>query len=191
MVERTGGVVIVRTGLPSADFNLVFAFDRPRSLEDVAQTIDRIFARTGTPWELITTPESSEEMKPLIRDLELVRSEVMPGMVLDPLPDQCPATPKNLEIRHVIKPEEIHTFLRTGDAGFGALLGSLDGLKEGLVAAARNTSFRGGNYLGYLDGKPVTTSLYNARHRGRIFREHTSRVSTTRLWRGYDVAGGC
>ncbi|MGI0081372.1 MAG: hypothetical protein ACRECH_17340, partial [Nitrososphaerales archaeon] len=133
MVERTGGVVIVRTGLPSADFNLVFAFDRPRSLEDVAQTIDRIFVRTGTPWELITTPESSEEMKPLIRDMELVRSEVMPGMVLDPLPDQCPATPKNLEIRHVIKPEEIHTFLRTGDAGFGAPLGSLDGLKEGLV----------------------------------------------------------
>ena len=159
LIEHKGGLTIVRTRLPSADFNIVFAFDRPKSLEDLSEEINRVFVSTGTPWELVTMPESSEDLRPIIHDMELVRFEVAPGMVLDPLPDSCPVLPNDLKIRRAVDLEEIHIFLRTGDAGFGAPPGSVDGFREGLVAATRNDSFRGGNYLGYLDGKPVATSL--------------------------------
>jgi N-acetylglutamate synthase len=159
LASRTGGVVIARTGLPPPDFNPVFAFSRPKSINEIVEGIERMFVRSGTPWALVTTLESTEYLKPVIRDLNLGRFEVSPGMVWDPVPESCPDPPKDLEIRQVVKPDEIHTFLSTGEAGFGTPPGSLNALREVLLAQTRNPNSTGGNYLGYTHVGPVATSL--------------------------------
>lgn len=156
-LEHCDGITIGKSGLASSSFNIVFALDLPKSLSGVSEAIRRLFMTSGIPWELITTPNISDAIEPLIQEFSLIKADVEPGMVLDSLPNIIPASPPELEIKQVSQGEELRTFFRVGMLGFGDPSGSLlEPLAKGLSESA---SFRGGAYLGYANGVPVSTSL--------------------------------
>ena len=158
--ERLHGVTIVKTGIKSPDFNNVFSLGRPDSLEGVSDKIDSLLVRSKVPWQLVTTAESSEFVRPLIAERKLVQTEVAPGMFLGSIPDSCPPIPAGLEIREVMSLKEMRMFLRTSSASFGEAASGLDAFKTVLkFARAGVPSFHGALYLGFVGGKPVATSL--------------------------------
>jgi len=157
VVEKMGGVTVVRTGIPG--FNMAFALAGPFSPREASRTIKRLYSKDEFPWSLVTTASASGAMEPLIRKHGLVQSLVEPGMVQSPIPGRCPPPPRKLDIRQVEDQDELLTFSRTGAASFGIHAANLDALAKGLAKGVGDGSFRGGCYLGYYDGKPVATSL--------------------------------
>jgi len=110
----------VRTGMPGSFFNVVFGLDHLASVAQVREGIERLFLRANTEFQIATLPETLDELEPMIQELNLTEKEVVPRMVLDPIPDARPEPPKELQIRHVGSPEEVADFLRTAAVGFGA-----------------------------------------------------------------------
>ena len=157
-VERIGGLTAVRTGLPGSFFNVVLGLDHLKSIAQVRGGIERIFLRTNTEFQIVTLPETFDELNPLIQELSLTEKEAVPGMVLNPIPDACPNPPKELQIRHVSSSEEVTDFLRTAAVGFGAPLNFFDVLKPGLLAGGTRSWSREATYVGYVAGKPAATS---------------------------------
>jgi GNAT superfamily N-acetyltransferase len=157
-VECIGGLKAVRTGLPGSFFNLVFALDHPKSVAQVREGIERLFLRTNTEFQIVTLPKTLDELEPLIQELNLTEKEVMPGMVLDPIPDACPDPPKELQIRHLSSPEEVTDFLRTTAVAFGAPPNFFNVLKPGLLAGGAGSWSRDATYVGYFGDKPAATS---------------------------------
>ena len=157
VIEKIGGVTVVRTGIPG--FNMAFALAGPFSPREASRAIKRLYSKDKFPWSLVTTASTSGAMEPLIRKHGLAQSLVEPGMGLSPVPGRCPPPPRKLNIRQVEDRDELLTFSRTGAASFGMHATNLDALAIGLAKGIRDGSFRGGCYLGYYDGKPVATSL--------------------------------
>jgi N-acetylglutamate synthase len=156
--ESRNGVTVVRTGLPLPDFNTLFAFDPPNSLDFVDEMIERFFGKENVPWEIVTTSENSARLGQLAVQKNLFKTEQSPAMILDLLPEWTPIPPKVLSIREVKSADDVFTFLKTSDAGFGAPPGTLSALKAG-ITTNEAVSNRGVAYLGYVRGKPVATSL--------------------------------
>ena len=159
LAERRGGVTIIRTGMPTSEFNIVFALERPESLEGLVEKITQILVNEQVPWRLATTIESSEYMKPIIDGLRLVHSGNLPGMILEPIQDLPRVPPKDLEIKEISEKDEISTFLNTGASGFGEPPGSMDLFMRPIYNLSRTKLYKGRCYLGYSNGKPVATSL--------------------------------
>jgi N-acetylglutamate synthase len=157
-VECVGGLTAVRTGLPGAFFNVVFGLNHPKSIAQVREGIERIFLQTNTEFQIVTLPETLDELEPLIQELNLTEKEIIPGMALDPIPDAYPDPPKELQIRHVSSSEETTDFLRTAAVGFGIPPNFFDVLKPGLLAGGAGSWSRDATYVGYVAGKPVATS---------------------------------
>jgi ribosomal protein S18 acetylase RimI-like enzyme len=169
-VERSGDCLIVKSALADPDFNVVFGFSRPRSLDKVEDSVRRLFLDENLPWELVTVPETSEFYAPLVKDLGLIHFRTTPGMILDPLPNSVPPQPRSLQIKEVVEFEEIRTFYRTGSLGFGAPPDSLDVLIEATAERAHRQHSEGGLYLGFVDGQPAATSLrFTTRKIGGIY----------------------
>ena len=158
-VERIGGLTAVRTGMPGSFFNVVLGLNHPKSIAQVRKGIERIFMRTNTEFQIVTLPETLGNLEPVIQELNLTEKEVVPGMVLDPIPDACPNPPKELQIRHVSSSEEVTDFLRTAAVGFGAPPDYFDSWKPGLLAGGAGAWSRDTTYVGYVGGKPAATSL--------------------------------
>jgi ribosomal protein S18 acetylase RimI-like enzyme len=158
VVECIGGLTAVRMGMPGSGFNLVCGLDHPKSIAQVREGIERLFLRTNTGFQIVTLPETLDELEPLIQELNLTEKEVIPGMVLDPIPDACPDPPKELQIRQVRGSDEATDFLRTAAVGFGAPPTYFDALKPAFLAGGADPSSRNATYLGYVGDKPVATS---------------------------------
>lgn len=170
VAERLGGLTAVRTGMPGPSFNVIFGLSRPTSLKELREGIDRLFIRTRTQFQMVTTHETMDSLKPIIDENSLMDRTDIPGMILDQLPDSTPDCPKGLEIRLVSELQEVSQYLRTGAAGFGIRDDYFDVWAAGVVAGAADQSSPQANYLGYFKGKPVATSLlYTARHLAGIY----------------------
>jgi GNAT superfamily N-acetyltransferase len=159
VVERVGGLTVVRSGMAGSGFNLVFGLDHPESIEQVREGIERLFLRTKTEFVIVTLPETFEELEPLVRELNLTEREVFPGMVLDPVPDGCPDPPKELQVRRVSSPEEVADLLSTAALGFGVPPKYYDVWTQAILVEVADPRSRTAYYVGYVDDKPVTTSI--------------------------------
>jgi N-acetylglutamate synthase len=157
--EQIGGLTAVRSGMPGSSFNVLFALNRPTSSAQLTGGIKRLFLRTNTEFQIVTLPETFDELEPIIQEVNLTEREVFPGMVLNPIPRYAPSKNDELEIRRVSASEEVADFLRTGAAGFGTPPNYFDIWKAGILAGASVPWSRGANYLGYVGGKPVATSI--------------------------------
>jgi hypothetical protein len=157
-VEHFDEMTLVKTGILSSSFNMVFALSRPNSNQNISGAVRSAFIHSRIPWELITTSETSESVQPLIQEFGLVRVNVEPGMILEPLPKVIPQPPKELDIRQVNSFDEMQTLLHVGIKAFGDSTGTL--LSPLARALAEGSgSFRGGCYLGYVASEPVATSI--------------------------------
>jgi ribosomal protein S18 acetylase RimI-like enzyme len=158
-VERIGGLTAVRSGMPGSSFNVVFGLNRPKSIAQVRDGIKRLFLRTNTEFQIVTLPETLDELGPILREMNLTEREVFPGMVLDPIPDATPSPREGFEIRQVRGSDEVADLLRTGASGFATPPNYFDVWKAGILAGASVPWSRGANYLGYVGGKPAATSI--------------------------------
>jgi N-acetylglutamate synthase len=157
--ERIGGLTAVRSGMPGSSFNVVFGLNHPESSAQVRDGIKRLFLRTATEFQIVTLPETLDEMEPIIQEMNLTEREVFPGMVLDPISDVGPGRSDELEIRQVSGSDEVGDFLRTGASGFGTPPSYFDVWRAGILAGGSVPWSRGANYLGYVGGRPVATSI--------------------------------
>jgi len=158
-VERIGGLTAVRTGMPGPSFNLVFGLDHPESMAQVREGVERLFLQTNTEFEIVTLPETFDELEPIIQEMGLTERNDMPGMLLDPIPDALSDPPKELQIRKASSPKEVTDLLRTGAIGFGAPASYFDVWKAGLLAGEAGSLSRDASYVGYVGGRPAATSL--------------------------------
>jgi ribosomal protein S18 acetylase RimI-like enzyme len=158
-VERIGGLPAVRSGMRGARFNAVFAFDRPSSLAEVRDGIERMFVRTNTDFHVVTLADASGEVERFLRAMNLTEKDVVPGMVLDPIPGGRHVPPEGLEILKAGSPEDVAVLLRTGEAGLGVPSGRFDVWEHGLLSGAMTWRSRVENYVGYALGVPAATSM--------------------------------
>jgi GNAT superfamily N-acetyltransferase len=158
-IERIGGLTAVRGGMPGPGFNWVFGLTRPTSVAKVTEGIKRLFLRTRTEFQFLTLPETSEELDPVIQAMGLTETEVVPGMVLDPIPGFRHRPPKALKIRRATRPKEATDHLRTGAMGFGVAPDFFDAWKPAILAGASGPWAQGVSYTGYVGGKPAATSV--------------------------------
>ena len=159
VAERIGGLTAVRSGMPGPDFNVVFGLDHPKSIAQVREGIKRLFLHSSTEFKIVTLPETLDELDPIVQEIGLTEREVIPGMVLDPIPNARPRPPRALKIRRVRSPKEVDDHLQTGAVGFGAPQDYFDVWKPGILAGASGPWSRGSSYIGYAGGKPASTSL--------------------------------
>ncbi len=165
VVEEAEGAVCIRTGLPAAQFNPVFAMGEAGSVERVAERVDRLYRRTGTPWRLVTTTTSDDRWAPLLHELELVRGGTFPGMLLEPWPATRRDPPTGFTVEEVRDRHGVQSFLRTASIAFGAPPTAFDPLLDGFVSAAKAKVTPGHHYLGYAEGRPVATAHCLVSHR--------------------------
>ena len=157
--EQIGGLTAVRSGMPGSSFNVVFGLSRPESRAQLRDGINRLFLRTGTEFQIVTLPETLDELEPIIQEMNLTESEVFPGMVLDPIPAFGPSQNDALRIVQTSGSGEVADLLRTGASGFGTPPDYFDVWREGILAGASGPWSRGANYLGYTGVTPVATSI--------------------------------
>jgi N-acetylglutamate synthase len=157
--EKIGGLTAVRSGMPGSSFNVVFALNHPESSAQLRDGIERLFLRSHTEFQIVTLPETLDELEPIIQEMNLTEREVFPGMVLYPIPDGGPSPNGDLQIRQVSGSDEVADFLRTGASGFGTPPNFFDAWRAGILSGASIPWSRGANYLGYFGGKPVATSI--------------------------------
>ena len=131
--EQIGGLTAVRSGMPGSGFNVVFGLNRPESHAQLRDGIERLFLRTGTEFQIVTLPETLDELEPIIQEMHLTEREVFPGMVLDPIPDSGPSRNGALQILQTRRSGDVADFLRTGASGFGMALDYFDVWRQGCL----------------------------------------------------------
>jgi ribosomal protein S18 acetylase RimI-like enzyme len=157
-VETHGKIALIKTAIPSSEFNIAFALDRPTSIDGVSESIMKLFQNPKIAWELFTVSSVVDALLPVISEFDLEKKAVEPGMVLSPLPDDHPSLPIGLEIRRISELQELQTFLKIGMIGFGDPSGTLlNVLASGL--SNEKSSLRPACYLGYFNGVPAGTSI--------------------------------
>ena len=159
LVEQIGGLTAVLGQMPGPGFNWVFGLNPPTSVAKVREGIRRLFLRTRTEFQFLTLPETLDELYPVIQEMGLTESEVIPGMVLDPIPKARHRPPKALDVRRATRPKEVADHLRTGALGFGVAPNFFDSWKAATLAGASGPWAHGANYIGYVSGKPAATSV--------------------------------
>jgi len=157
-VESTGGVTLVRSGVASSGYNIVFALDPPVPMSGIEGRIEEMFARPGVPWHLTTSSETTPSFERLIRDFHLTQHLVHPAFVWAPLPEAPPPPPQRLEIRPVPPLGGMRAFIRVVIEGFGERSGIFDRWLDETRAAPRPVSETRGLYLGCVDGRPACTA---------------------------------
>ncbi len=159
-VENFEGVSLINSGLPSPEYNSVFAFDKPVNIEKLIDRINELYVASEMPWRLITLPNIVEELKPLIEEMKLKLQEVSPGMILDPLPDKIPESSTELNIREVSSLKDLEMFLEVSRLSFGHGLFPGDGEDVNIPLDQIGSSIPGVTlYIGLFGEIPVATSL--------------------------------
>jgi len=159
VVREAGGLTLARSGLGIPAFNAVFALDPPSSLATAEDGVWKVFGDSATRWLLVTTPEISKGLGPLIRAFDLRHEETIPGMAWAPLPERVPPGPAGFEVRRVRVPEEARLFAQTMMEGFEARPALMDPWVDGVRTQHLTSSELPGWYLGFLSGRPVGTAV--------------------------------
>ena len=162
LVRRSGGVVLMASGLPARFFNQVVIEDDRAATEAIAAAVGEMRERRA-PFLVHLRRGADDRFQPLMERLGLVLpagSAPMPGMALHPIPDSATPTtatpiPPGHDIRRVDDATGMNDHLVIGALGFG--------MPEEMLRAivALDTWQRPGNvvYVGYTDGVPVSSGL--------------------------------
>ncbi len=157
-VELYGGFTIIRTAAPISFFNPVIALDPPGDFEGLAERIARMYGPDRIPWSLVTTPAASAGLARLLDELELKQADCLPGMIYDLSAPTTTPLSGDLDVCQVSEPDEIRTWSRTCERGYGFPEGFFEALTQGMISNP-GTLKRLSLYLGYAGGRPVSTSM--------------------------------
>lgn len=165
---------IVRTGFPDQELNIVFMLKPSKFAEEIVRSVRESFVDTKTDYEVVVSPEASETSKPIVRELDLTLLRKEPGMLMDSLPTSHRRQSKGFEIHRVENLDELLTFFKSMNAGFGSTSDSLHSYietnRQRWIKAGKLNTRGSSYYIGYHHGKPVATSVrYASDHIAGIF----------------------
>jgi GNAT superfamily N-acetyltransferase len=156
-VRRSGGVAFFATGLPIRLFNQVIVEDETATNDGIVEAVGAMRARKA---HFVVSLRRGTDARyvPLMADLGLelpAGHGPLPGMALDPLPAGGPSVVVGHDVHLVADATGMEDHIVTAAAGFGmpedmirALLGPDLWRQDGRFV-----------YVGYADGRPVTTGL--------------------------------
>lgn len=158
LVTRAAGVALVATGLPLRMFNQVIVEGKSVPSEPIAAAVATTRAR-GDRFVVHLRSGTDDRYLPLMAELGLVPLSAgpwMPGMALHPLPTPRAAEPSpGHEIRHVTDGPGVRDHVVTAAAGFGMPVNWIEAVMTEALAARPEAAV----YVGYTDGRPVSTGL--------------------------------
>lgn len=156
-IHEFDGLLITDCGIPFAFFNVAFV---QRPLKRAEESIDRAlmhFAERNLPALICFPPGVDDDAEAIMVSRAYEFAKPHPGMSLYPIPQPYDA-PDNLEIMAVKDDRELERFQSTAEAGFG--------MPFSLPQRLLSTRFRDHPnvwmFLGYVDEKPVCTSILAA-----------------------------
>lgn len=206
LVRRADGVAVALTGLPIRLFNQIIVEQETVSEEAIADAVATARAR-GDRYAVNLRRGQDDRLRPFLARLGLAPlsdDPWMPGMALHPIPARRAVSRDGSaglehEIRRVDDEAGIEDHLVTAAAGFEMP----EEMLRAIVGPALTARAEATVYVGYVDGRPVTTGLgfrtgrtigvYNistlpgARNRG-YGAAMTERVATDGAAGGCDVA---
>jgi GNAT superfamily N-acetyltransferase len=158
MVERSGGVTVVATGLPVHLFNQVLIDGDDATAEALAAAV-ALMRKRQAPWVANLRVGADDAYMTVAKELGLVPTSAdpwMPGMTLHPLPSIGSAVPvARHEIQRVTDSSGIDDHIAAAASGFGMPAEWLQlVMTESLIADPAVAV-----YVGYTDGTPVTAGL--------------------------------
>lgn len=162
LVRRADGVALALTGLPIRLFNQVLV-ELDSATEDAVAAGIAAARDRGDTFAVSLRRGADDRLIPLMKELGLTRvSEEpwMPGMALHPIPADRTEGPAGAgttdhEIRRVADPAGIEDHIVTAAAGFEMP----EALLRTIVGPALTAHADVAVYVGYADGRPVTTGL--------------------------------
>ena len=159
--ETHDGVTTYRSGVDHLLFNGAFSATGPaRFRRGVVEDVVARFRRAGLPfvwWSLPT--RDSEDLGRGLTAMGFVHEGDVPGMAIElSPPGRPPPTPSDLRISLVQGPEELDVYCRTLNAGdMQAPEPVAREMFRAILPEPGDRRFR--FFLGYLDGRPVATSM--------------------------------
>jgi GNAT superfamily N-acetyltransferase len=169
VVRRSAGVALIATGLPIRLFNQVIVETDAATPTAIGQAVD-VTRRRGDRFLVLLRLGADDRFVPLMDDLGLVpnpEEALIPGMALHPLPTERstdiaakdPTTlddrSSGLEIRRITDRAGLDDHIRVGAAGFGMP----EALLRTLMGEPLPVDHPVAIYVGYADGRPVTSGL--------------------------------
>jgi hypothetical protein len=153
-VEESDGLLLVKIGAELPPINSAFVTRVPDDPADVVARARAFFARFGVGWSLKPVGEAvAEALAPVAEAAGLTPGETMPSMLLWPLVGEVPDLP-GLTIERVADQAALRLFRQTS-AGDEDSIAVYELLYPPAVLAAPGLAL----YLGFLDGRPVATSV--------------------------------
>lgn len=157
VVRREGGVALVATGLPFRLFNQVIVEDAGATETALAEAVAVTRAR-GDRFVVNLRVGADDRFLEHVGRLGLTPLSPgpwMPGMALHPLPDRAVAPMAGHEIRQVADAAGVEDHIQTASQGFEMPEAILRSVVGPGIAARPGVAF----YVGYTDGRPVSSGL--------------------------------
>jgi GNAT superfamily N-acetyltransferase len=158
VVQRTGGIALIATGLPLRMFNQVLVDGDRVEAGAIAAAVSMLRGR-GDRFVVNLRSGTDDWLLPEMAQLGLVPMSDdpwMPGMAMHPLPrDGSLPPPPGHEIRIVDDASGVTDHVRTAAAGFEMPEEWVRSIVGEALAARPDADV----YVGYTDGVPVTTGL--------------------------------
>lgn len=157
LVRRSGGVVLVITGLPFLLFNQVVVEDDTATGAGIADAVAKARAR-GSPFVVNLRAGTDDRLLEVIGRLGLIPLSAdpwMPGMAMHPVPRQAAMHTPDHEIRRVSDDAGIEDHIQTATAGFEMP----ELVVRSVVGPALVRRPEIALYVGYANGEPVSSGL--------------------------------
>ncbi len=157
LVRRSGGVVLVITGLPFLLFNQVVVEDDTATEAGIADAVARARTR-GSPFVVNLRAGTDDRLLEVIGRVGVVplsEDSWLPGMALRPVPGRAATDGSDHEIRRVSDDAGIEDHIRTATAGFEMP----ELVVRSVVGPALVRRPEIALYVGYANGEPVSSGL--------------------------------
>ena len=145
---------IANAGAPSVDYNLVFLKRPDHKLEATLDKAAAYFEERKLPYRISLRAGQVDACRGLLEARGFAERDPMPGMKLDPIPDDAGAV-DGLEIRRVSDTVTLEDFQKTAFEGFGLPVAAAPLFLTEQLMGLPGVAF----FVGYVAGEPVCTSL--------------------------------
>lgn len=159
-VIESDGLLLIRTGLPAAMFNIAFV---TRALQDPRASIERAigyFDQYDLPFVVRVRAGVDDDAERAAEGCGLPYSDTVPGMTLAPIP-AMPVPPSELDIRAAHDRGALDDHVDVLTASFGMPREFGERLINDRVLRLAGCEF----YVGYVDDAPVASSMLCATDR--------------------------
>jgi GNAT superfamily N-acetyltransferase len=154
-VEEEDGLVMIASGLPVPFFNPAAILEWPDEPLALVERVRGFAERHGCPSMLATWGEIATRFEPIARQLSLIDDGATPEMIMFPADQHTVAAVSGLTIETVTTAEQQTAFADAVAGSFGMPRELAVGFEHPALLGARGLTC----YVGWMDGRPVATSL--------------------------------